>query len=295
MGTAIAKIEKREDNGFAYNYCAPKSGETKGVVFILHGDRSSPDRWSRRIRQVHKALPDVAVIAIQGPVKQYNQENPEEQLYGWLNISGAKNIAKGLLSHIFTGLPVAAQINGFIDGKMKDFGLKAENICLIGTSMGGVVGVQSAITSKESYGAVIASSTAVLPGSKAKTRPEIYMPIVKGDEVFDKPVKEIDPRKKGLKRAFNKAAINAATALNFDKSLARLEKNDVPVVVKVYEVTGRKTAMKDRQGNDIKAHKSHKTTDTMWFDSIAYAAQKLNLRLHEDVNKMVYWRKKNSI
>ena len=39
MGRTIAKIEKGEDNGFAYNYCAPKSGEVKGLVFILHGDK----------------------------------------------------------------------------------------------------------------------------------------------------------------------------------------------------------------------------------------------------------------
>jgi len=318
------RIDKKEDNGFVYSYCAPKSGEApKNVVFILHGDDTNIDRWEKfgRIKQVHESLPDTAVITIQGDVNGYSKKHHDksvatrgEKVYRWIKYNGAF-IIPAIIKDKVVGLGASRRIEKFIDAKLKELNLETKDSAVIGTSMGGVASVNSHINRKNPYGAFVLASSGVItarplinrvktivgkvlkiaaPKSKKQILSEVfnlnaaprevYLSMMARDNVFDTRGREADKKAKGRSNIIGQITSSVMSAL-----FGREE------TVKRLEKSGVKVVEKVYDTLPKNNFSRHTTTNTMWFDDIKYVADKLGAKFDENAAEKALkpWAAKN--
>lgn len=303
MSARTVKIEKCEDNGFIYNYCSPKSGDApENVVFILHGADTNVDRWSRRIKQMHRSMPNTAVIAVQGNIEGNSKKHNDpkvaekgEKVYRWLKRGNAVQFVTSVIKDKLFGHSTSKKVEKFIDAKLSDLNLTADKSAVIGNSMGGVASVNSHIRRKNPYGAYVLQASgvmtarpltqrvktafgkfvrAVTPVKKARKSlteqfnlsaapREVRIAMMNRDNIFDTRGREADKKAKGKSNFISQAISNVYSSMfGREETVKRLERAGVDVVSKVYNTLPKSN------------YNRHKVTDTMWFDDIAYVAEK---------------------
>lgn len=187
----------RED-GFEFALLPAKSGTAKALIVVMHGHGSNPANWQAAAEQLHEQIPDADIINLQGPVKL---ANTSPQGYTWNAYQGSKKaVAKECLSVVFNNLPVVDKLNSFLDAQLAKRGLSDENLGLLGSSMGGITALQTALARARPVAAVVSHSGALLPFTKVKSQPDILLIMGGKDDVFFR------PKPRGLRRVFNALA-----------------------------------------------------------------------------------------
>jgi len=284
------------DTDFIYNILPTMNGrKAKGVLFILHGYSGDVDQWNERAMQARKSMPDLIVYSIQAPIElpytyMKTYEEGTRKGYTWAKMDTPLQQAFTIADHAFGGMSVYKKLNKFINKELQMLNLKPEDACVSGCSLGGLVGIAAALQNDRPYGLVMGTITSVLPFAHYKSKPEVYLASVRGDEHFDT-YDEVS----GLRKAFNKSAAKKPGMLNFKKGLARLQKHGVPYVSKVYDVHWEKEPRYDLQANPILdengnqkidyAH--HRVSVLMWSDALKYVGKKLGLEVTPYVDEMV--------
>jgi len=210
----------RED-GFEFSLLPAKSGKAGSLIIVMHGHGSNPANWQDAAEQLHEQIPDADIINLQGPVKVKGGGHT------WLAYQGPKaEQAKETLAMIFNNLPVVDKLNSFLDKQLEKRGLSDENLGILGSSMGGITALQTALNRAKPIAGVVSHSGALLPFTKVKSKPDILLIMGGKDDVFCKP----KPGK--LKRAFN--AVAKALCLQHKDTLRRLRKKRISFTERFY-------------------------------------------------------------
>lgn len=216
------------EDGFDFALFAAKNGTAKQLVIVLHGHGSNAKNWEANALQMQREMPDADIITVQGPVKL--PLGPDGvQGYTWTAYQGpVVRQAKETLTLVFNHLPVVDKLNVFIDNQLKKRGLADDKLGLVGSSMGSITALQTALSRKKPIAGIVSHSGALLPFTKVKSKPDILLIMGEKDEVFHKP----QTRRKGVKRLFNKLARHFS--VQHRETLRRFRNRKLPVTEKIY-------------------------------------------------------------
>ncbi len=217
------------EDGFEFALFPAKNGKAKQLVVVLHGHGSNAKNWEEHAKQMQTDMPDADVITVQGPVKL--PLGPDGvQGYSWTSYQGPMvRQVKETLTLVFNRLPVADKLNRFLDNQLKKRGLDDDHLGLVGSSMGSIAALQTALSRKKAIAGLVSHSGALLPFTKVRSKPDILLIMGGKDEVFSKPQ---PASKKGMKRAFNKLAHHFS--VQHPETLRRLRKKHIPFTEKFY-------------------------------------------------------------
>ena len=216
------------EDGFEFALFPAKSGTAKQLVVVLHGHGSNTANWEAHAKQMQREMPDADIITVQGPVK-LPIGTDGVQGYSWTAYQGSSvKIIKETLTMIFNHLPVVDKLNHFIDQQLKKRGLSDDQLGLVGSSMGSIAALQTALSRKKTIAGLVSHSGALLPFTKVKSKPDILLIMGGKDDVFSKP----ETSKKGLSRLFN--AMTRHFSVQHKDTLRRLRQKKVSFTEKFY-------------------------------------------------------------
>jgi predicted esterase len=236
----------QHENGFNFALYAAKTDKPKHVIVYLHGLGSNVDINDGFIEAMHAKIPDADIISVQAPIRMrilsFLNDNAREG-YSWLHLG------ETLRSQIFNRLSIATKIERFALAQLEKRGLTQDQLAYFGTSMGGIVALQAGLTGKTTPAAIVSRSGAVLPFTRVKSRPPVFLQIGNKDKLFYDA-----PKPKGfLAKAF--AHVAGRFSLRYSHSIERLQKQNVPVTAKAYPGQG------------------HTLNQEAWNDSIDFIAK----------------------
>jgi len=219
----------QHENGFNYALFPAKTAKPKQLVIYLHGLGSNVDINDGFLDAMHAKLPDADIISLQAPIRlrllAFLNDNAREG-YSWLHLG------ETLRSQMFNRLSIAKKVERFAAAELKKRGLTEDQLAYFGTSMGGIVALQVGLTGKTAPAAVVSRSGAVLPFTRVKSRPKVFLQIGDKDKLFYK-----TPAGKGfLGKAFSSVA--GKFSLKHGRSIQRLQKEGVPFTAKTYPGQG---------------------------------------------------------
>ncbi|TAL40003.1 MAG: hypothetical protein EPN97_01425 [Alphaproteobacteria bacterium] len=216
------------EDGFEFALYPAKSGKAKSLVIVLHGHGSNTQNWDVHARQLQDEMPDCDIINLQGPRRL--PDNPDgSEGYTWTAYQGSVfSVFKQSLRLVFNHLPVVDKLDSFIDKQLAKRGLTEDDLGLFGNSMGGIVVLQTALNRRKPVAGVVSHSSALLPFTKVKSKPDILLIMGQKDEVFHKP----EAKPKGLKKIFN--AIARRFSVQHNHTLRRLRKRHINFTEKLF-------------------------------------------------------------
>ena len=219
------------EDGFEFALFPAKNGKAESLIVMLHGHGSNTDNWAEAAKQLHEQIPGADIITLQGPIKLPKGLEPGADGYTWLPYEGPKlKQLKHSLSLVFNHLPIIDKVNSFLDKQLEKRGLTEKELGIFGSSMGGIVALQTTLFRKKPVAGVVSHSGALLPFTKVRCEPAPDICLIMGgkDEVFCKP----EEPKKGLKKIFN--AVSKRLAIQHLDTLRRLRKKKIAFTEKFY-------------------------------------------------------------
>jgi predicted esterase len=226
------------DDGFNYRLFPATTGKPSSLIVYLHGANGDTEQLTPEfLRELQNKIPGADVIAIQAPIKVIKSKRfPDPVGYIWFPYGGSlTSQLETWYTHIFKHkLTVAEQIDHFVQHQLEQRGLTNDNLVYYGYSMGGIVALQTGLTADHSPAAIVARGGSVIPFTKAKNKPPVFLQMGANDGTFVGmiPTPAKLPKKGFLKEAFN--AIAKELGLDHQRSVQRLEAQHVPVTQKVY-------------------------------------------------------------
>jgi len=219
----------QHENGFNFALYAAKTDKPKHVIVYLHGLGSNVDINDGFIAAMHAKIPDADIISVQAPIRMrilsFLNDNAGKG-YSWLHLG------ETLFSQTFNRLSIATKIERFALAQLEKRGLTEDQLAYFGTSMGGIVALQAGLTGKTTPAAIVSRSGAVLPFTRVKSRPQVFLQVGENDPLFFKP-----PMPKGfLGKIFSRVA--GKLSLTLPHSVQRLQNQHVPVTAKIYPGQG---------------------------------------------------------
>jgi phospholipase/carboxylesterase len=233
-----------KEDGFEFALFPAKSGKAKNLVLVLHGHGSNTANWAEHAKQMHDEMPDADILTLQGPIRM--PKGPDGvQNYTWTAYEGPilKQAAQSL-KLVFNHLPVVDKLNSFIDKQLAKRGLTPDELGLVGSSMGGIVVLQTALSRRKAVGGVVSHSGALLPFTKVKSKPDILLIMGGKDEIFSKP----EVKAKGLKRAF--AEVKKRLSIQHKDTLKRFRRRGVQITEIFYPGMGHEVTPESIKAGD---------------------------------------------
>lgn len=217
-----------KEDGFEFALHPAKNGKAVSLVIVLHGHSSNTQNWEAHAKALQDEMPFADIINLQGPRRL--PDNPDgSEAYTWTAYQGsAFSVAKQSLRLVFNHLPVVDKLDSFIDKQLAKRGLTEDDLALFGNSMGGIVVLQTALNRKKPIAGVVSHSSAVLPFTKVRSKPDILLIMGEKDEIFHK----VEMKSKGLKKIFN--AIAKRFSVQHNHTLRRLRKRKINFTEKIY-------------------------------------------------------------
>jgi|GEM_PF-2309904 len=266
MGSYEVEPKLTEDGFLSRHYSAiinPKNQDkTKYMTIILHGQTSNLDKWNDRCQQIRKAINNNVVIAIQAPIegtKLDEKTNTVVPAYSWLDIDNPLVKLTDFALHLTTGIPVVNRLEKFIDTQAERYGVEKKNIAIMGHSMGGILALQLAFNSTVPHGAIFGTGTALLPFTRKKSEPHLFLAMGSEDDIFNK--KEAPNNKKGLSKLFNKA-VKALFSMQQNSTVARLGRKKIAYSYRTYP------------------NQTHEIAHEMWADGVTHVVAHLVSKHH---------------
>lgn len=218
--------KNESENGFDFFLYPARTEKAEALVVFLHGHGDHPDNWEDKLQLLRQSVPHADVIAVKAPIHlPAGTEGLADQQdgYAWVPIEfSLPAYGKMALSLVFNRLPVTAKFDKFVKAQLEKRAIDRQSLALVGFSFGGIIAIQSGLGAREPCAAVVSHGGAVLPFTKAKSRPDLLLVMGKRDEVFNRP----KTKPKGIKKAFNGVA--KKFSIQHDASVKRLQKRNVP-------------------------------------------------------------------
>ena len=218
------------ENGFKYALFPAKMEKPQQLVIYLHGFGSNAEINENFVQSMHDKLPGADIISLQAPIRMtllaFLNDNPDRG-YSWLHFG------QSVRSHLFNRLSIARKVEKFARAELKKRGLTEDNLAYFGTSMGGMVVLQAALSgNNKPPAAVVSRSGAVLPFTKVRSKTDVFLQIGEEDKLFYG-----SPAPKGfLERIFSSVA--GKFSLRHGRSVERLKKQGVSLTQKIYAKQG---------------------------------------------------------
>lgn len=222
-----------KENGFEFRLFPAKTAKPECLIIYLHGIGSRAEIPDDYINAVHAKIPGADVIALQAPNKvKHALLFKIQDGYSWLPDGGPVKLqAQAVLSHVFNRLTIAEKVEAFARAQLKKRGLTEENMAYSGQSMGAIVALQAGLSGDKPVAAIVSHAGVILPFTKAKSKPAIFLQMGEVDELFNRfPASK--PKKGFLKRVFSHSGQHIGW--QHESSKHRLKKLKVPFTEKIY-------------------------------------------------------------
>ncbi len=225
------------ENGFEYALYPAKNTTADSLIIYMHGVGSNAKIDASYLRSMRDKIPGADIILLQAPIEIKSTSVPsDEKGYSWVPFGGPlKPQVQAWLSHVFNRMPVAEQVEAFASAQLTKRGLTEENLAYFGHSMGAIVALQAGLSGDKPVAAIVSRGGTVLPFTKAVSKPKVFLQMGELDELFNGAPPP--PTEKGfLRRAFSLAGNHFS--LRHERSVERLQKQQVPLTEKVYPKQG---------------------------------------------------------
>jgi len=235
-----------KENGFNFALFPAKTEKPQHLIIYLHGLGSNVDINEGFLNAMQEKIPGADIISLQAPIRlrllSFLNDNPDKG-YSWFHLG------QSVRSHLFNHLAIAKRVENFASAELKKRGLTENDLAYFGTSMGGMVVLQAGLRGGKPPAAVVSRSSAVLPFTRVKNKPSVFLQIGEEDKLFYGSRSPKDSLEHAL------SFIAGQLSLRHGRSVQRLQKQGVPLTEKIYPKQG------------------HTLNQEAWNESVAFIAK----------------------